>query len=1360
LKEDISSKRHTYIRQILKKGGVLTFMPVCKKQIITFKKEGQKIMKLKKILASILALCMVLSTISFTVFADDSNVAKIGDTEYPTLLAALEDASNEKEIEVTLIADAELDVSSWETKAIGGDTTEKITINGDDHKLTFNLCDSDWSHVTTKNNAKLVLNNMSITTGKYNSGHWKRNGVHFNCNVEMNDIVSDKLIGFKSDAVLNQVTVNELMNGYSVWLWANGQKVEINELTVNAPNGRGIKIADEDAGEEIVDLDIKNSSFTTAAKSAILVSSVAGANITTENVDISNVQADNNNIVWVDEDYADYQDQVIINGNTTYLEGAVAKINETYYFTLADAVANAEDSDVITIVSDGEYSVNGINFGTVTVKAAEGVEAVIDVPNKGNSLPHTDADANVTFENVTLDFMPNGNYNGLQYNTVTCNNCTINGQMFLYSYTSDTFNNCEFVQESANSYNVWTYSAKTVTFNECTFTCVGKSVLVYDEGTNATNINVSDCKFNASAPANGKAAIEISTYGGPAYVTVDSKTTAEGFGTGSVSGSSLWNNKDAIANPNRVSDSIIVVAGDVVYAKKANESAVAIVDGEIYTTMADAIAAIDNNSNVTILEGTYDTEFRIVKPNVTIKANGDVKFTKAPYFNAVNLYVEGIDFEYSTARDNFNGSGTIVDCTFNAETNAFRWCYPKGDITFDGCKIVAGTYAFHTDDGKGYTLAMNNCEISGFVALAGTHGSVDFKETKFYRDEASDYSHFNVWSDATFENCEFSPEFTVDTRSEDTTVKVDDCTVTDGSDVAKRFGDASKEKAELIIDGKYVSRFIKIGEKYYASISKAIAAASAGDVIVLEKDITENVVVEALAIVALAADEAVVIDLCGYTLNGSILIKEGATKAIVIKNGNIVNEDSSVNAVESNVDITLTDVNVKSARAAVRIENGYATINGGSYIVNGTAGMTTNVINVSGDSVVTIEDGIFVGPKGTAADSGAVVTSRDNAVVTINGGKFSGGKNNTLSGNAKENIVVNAGWFDQDPTAYVAQDTEVVNRGAYDYPYTVEKKAASKINVKLVKESDSVYNIVLSSDDYDIYEFVSAELTFKNESTTVGGGVMNYEISGITEDSKVITTAQRAAGEGKDNQFIISIPAGENKRLSGKEIKIGQVTFIGKGDVNFSVADGVVATTKTETNLGRYYKVADNTLVLGDEAKIENGVINEVKRTVVVNVAYNHELNGTHWDDNKITVTLKDGFGNTYGPYAIDEGIATINNVKLGRLTVTLEAPGFRKYVYETTLDEAATPLVLNFWNDVKRNDDEAIEKGKSKMAKNFVVGDIVMDYIVDEYDLAAVTSYYGTYDLTEDKYIQYDLNRDGNIDIIDVQYVLHTMNN
>ena len=59
-------------------------------------------------------------------------------------------------------------------------------------------------------------------------------------------------------------------------------------------------------------------------------------------------------------------------------------------------------------------------------------------------------------------------------------------------------------------------------------------------------------------------------------------------------------------------------------------------------------------------------------------------------------------------------------------------------------------------------------------------------------------------------------------------------------------------------------------------------------------------------------------------------------------------------------------------------------------------------------------------------------------------------------------------------------------------------------------------------------------------------------------------------------------------------------------------------------------------------------------------------------------------------------------------------------------------------------------------MNNNFVVGDIAMDYIVDKYDLAAVTSYYGTYNLTDENKIKYDLNRDGSIDITDVAYVLH----
>ena len=275
---------------------------------------------------------------------------------------------------------------------------------------------------------------------------------------------------------------------------------------------------------------------------------------------------------------------------------------------------------------------------------------------------------------------------------------------------------------------------------------------------------------------------------------------------------------------------------------------------------------------------------------------------------------------------------------------------------------------------------------------------------------------------------------------------------------------------------------------------------------------------------------------------------------------------------------------------------------------------------------------------------------------------------------------------------------------------------------------------------------------------------MNYEILGISG-----TTNAEKSIEKADTYALRLVDGAE--RMSGKDLVIGQVKFHGQGDINFTVSEGKVVTTEYGTNLGQYYTLdADDTTAdtLTVNA-ITNGAVEEVTRDVVVNVAYKHALDGTYWNDNKITVTLKDGFGNIYGPFDVSDEIETIPDVKLGRLTVTLEAPGFRKYVYNTTLEAGADEndaLVLNFWNDIKRNTVQSplaeIEAGVSgETNKNFVVGDIVMDYTVDEYDLAAVTSYYGMYELEDaDKYIKYDLNRDGNIDIIDVHYVLHTLNN
>ena len=172
--------------------------------------------------------------------------------------------------------------------------------------------------------------------------------------------------------------------------------------------------------------------------------------------------------------------------------------------------------------------------------------------------------ADVTFNNVTFDYYPNVNYTGLQHSgNLEYNDCTFNGQVFLYG-VSETFNNCTFNQDSSDAYNVWTYGAKEVEFNECIFNSAGKSVLVYTEDSqHVANVNVEKSEFKASADVEGKAAIEMdSSLSAGINLTIDAETTATGFGTGNVSNNSLWNNKKGSEGAN--SDITVVVDGETV----------------------------------------------------------------------------------------------------------------------------------------------------------------------------------------------------------------------------------------------------------------------------------------------------------------------------------------------------------------------------------------------------------------------------------------------------------------------------------------------------------------------------------------------------------------------------------------------------------------------------------------------------------------------------------------------------------------------------------------------------------------------------------------------------------------------------
>ena len=226
--------------------------------------------------------------------------------------------------------------------------------------------------------------------------------------------------------------------------------------------------------------------------------------------------------------------------------------------TVLDANRTATEVAMNLPASETAYTLPGDKMENKTVTITGTKDTVIDL--KAGTAAHG---ASITMEGVTVE-STNGNYTGIQHSTATIfKDCVIKGQPFLYAKDAQ-FINCTFEQDSSNAYNVWTYGAGSVLFKDCTFNCAGKAVLVYNEGYVAgQTVEFQNCKFNASTPVAGKAAIEIDcTF--TSYNVVIDKATADnvaGFGSGSVSGSPVWNVKKGDK------PTTVTVAGAVVYSK-------------------------------------------------------------------------------------------------------------------------------------------------------------------------------------------------------------------------------------------------------------------------------------------------------------------------------------------------------------------------------------------------------------------------------------------------------------------------------------------------------------------------------------------------------------------------------------------------------------------------------------------------------------------------------------------------------------------------------------------------------------------------------------------------------------------------
>ena len=260
------------------------------------------------------------------------------------LKAALNGSEN-KNIYIKLLNDVQLSYGA--RVAYGNANTESITIDGDGHTLNLKGTDSDWSSFGILGNGNLILKNMTVNKTEPGNGAWNNHCINLSNKLEnghdpvgsgkiiVSNVVFNNSVAFSNDAEFDGCTFNEAGGYYTLIIRANVQNTTIKNCSFNATNGRGIKVMDEylvtytkengkiiswtpKDGSEVVQckINVSNCNFNTAKKAAILVSNVKGANITIRDLDITNT-VDPNHAVWVDEDWSNYADQVIVDPQST-----------------------------------------------------------------------------------------------------------------------------------------------------------------------------------------------------------------------------------------------------------------------------------------------------------------------------------------------------------------------------------------------------------------------------------------------------------------------------------------------------------------------------------------------------------------------------------------------------------------------------------------------------------------------------------------------------------------------------------------------------------------------------------------------------------------------------------------------------------------------------------------------------------------------------------------------------------------------------------------------------------------------------------------------------------------------------------
>ncbi len=318
--------------------------------------------------------------------------------------------------------------------------------------------------------------------------------------------------------------------------------------------------------------------------------------------------------------------------------------------------------------------------------------------------------------------------------------------------------------------------------------------------------------------------------------------------------------------------------------------------------------------------------------------------------------------------------------------------------------------------------------------------------------------------------------------------------------------------------------------------------------------------------------------------------------------------------------------------------------------------------------------------------------------------------------------------------------------------------------------------IVVADPDAPVTNFLGVQFTISNNAD-VGYDSVDYEI--VPADGFALLYDEATGLYEINVKPVDGVRPAVSEAAAGQGIVIGKLVYNGGYGQGTISAENVMLTVEksdntykeiSATNAGFEFKYdipepAKNLTVVVDLSKHYAKVDNVKAYQNMKLRVYSARLGFIDFDlgTDSVAYSEKNGTLTTEGSVAYDAEnktyTLTLTNLPaFDKYTVFVSGDGYRDAKVQFDLNENTT---VNFWNNANDSAIAEISKETSGIVKtakkNFLAGDIIMNGVIDIYDLSAVSSYYGKSNLTagDKDFIQYDLNRDGKVNLDDISILL-----